>query len=929
MLDRLLQYVYRLVRYRAYWVIGVFLVLVVLVLSYVFPFPVSSSLLDLLPQGDPLIEEYRNRKEVVNNTEYLTAVLSLEGGEELNTRKRKEKLLELAAVMKPALADIQEIESVSYRGGASIPEEYRFLYSLNEKTVEQFNELEADWEQFQGLDPGAGGLDEGGPYSDLVQEFNRLESDSSPSGERLSSFLDQLEERNRIVLSALDSTDELEDWDRRLEALRERLRSAREERESELEGEYFSPDGSTLLVRARPRQPGSHDIQFSRKLTRAARAAVEEVKKSSVFQSGAYRIELTGSFITNAERNSALKVDMLWTTVISSLAVMVAFFFALGSLFYSILIAFPLVVAVLLALSWAKFSVGGFNLLTTFLPALVLGLSIDYGIHLLFRFSEERSRGLSVSKAIEITILKKGKGIFIAALTTATVFTTLILSRSRGLVEMGIITSLGIMVSFFVYLFLLPSMIVAYQRWRRRRRTVELFDYRGTLRGLVSKAIDYGKPLLVLALILSCLALVGASRLDFQFSSNNVSTEVKSVKVQGRIREEFGSSDISMGPTFVFFPDGMEGLKKLEKELPEIDLVKSVKSVRDYLPKDLDQLEGKSVGDPTELERLDRSLARVEEFLGDKSARVERIESLVGRISSAQLSSTLSSRTNITLRLNELIDQLLEIRRRLLEVNQQKVLGTISSLRDNLQYLAGGARTLERLFERGEEGVLEALPPEIGGTFTTERGEYVVFADVDKSVYDSDKLNQFVSQASELSDDYFGFPLIQYQLEGHIRHDFIVSTTLAVLMIAFLLHKGISNLRLSLLAIIPVVLGYLWMLGGMKLGGMNFNFINIIISPLLIGIGVDDGLHLIYRWQEESGEGRIKDSILSAFSRTGLAVITTSITTIVVFGSLFLARTPGLRILGATASLGIGFAMVLSLTVLPAALYLAFSRDEK
>jgi hypothetical protein len=110
---------------------------------------------------------------------------------------------------------------------------------------------------------------------------------------------------------------------------------------------------------------------------------------------------------------------------------------------------------------------------------------------------------------------------------------------------------------------------------------------------------------------------------------------------------------------------------------------------------------------------------------------------------------------------------------------------------------------------------------------------------------------------------------------------------------------------------------------------MNFNFINIIISPLLIGIGVDDGLHLIYRWQEESEINGVRSSILSAFSHTGLAVITTSITTIVVFGSLFLARTPGLRILGATASLGIGFAMVLSLTVLPAVLYLAFSRGEK
>jgi predicted RND superfamily exporter protein len=205
----------------------------------------------------------------------------------------------------------------------------------------------------------------------------------------------------------------------------------------------------------------------------------------------------------------------------------------------------------------------------------------------------------------------------------------------------------------------------------------------------------------------------------------------------------------------------------------------------------------------------------------------------------------------------------------------------------------------------------------------------VVIAGVEKSIYESENLNEFVEEVSSFSDDYFGLPLIQYQLEGHIRHDFIVSTSLAVLMISFILFLGIRNLKLSLLAVIPLLFGYLWMLGGMKVLGMNFNFINIIISPLLIGIGVDDGLHLIYRWREEEVEGGLANSIKSAFSHTGLAVVTTSLTTIVVFGSLFIARTPGLRILGGTSLLGIGFAMVLSLSVLPAALYLAFKRNEE
>ncbi|MBS3786884.1 MMPL family transporter [Candidatus Bipolaricaulota bacterium] len=929
MLDKLLRLVYRLVRYKAYWVIGVFLVVVVLALTYIFPFPVRSSLLDLLPRNDPLIEEYKTREETINSTQNLNVVVSLKNPEELSKPERETELLKLAEVIKPVLEDVQEIRSVNYRGEGAIPEEYEFLYSLNSETISQLEELRSGLNDFGGeIDSKTTEFNPEDPYGDLPEKLEQLETGSDGTEEELTLLLDRLDERNGVILAGLDSVNELNNWDSRLQSLRADFRSVREERTEEIEGEYFSPDRTTLLIRAVPSHPESHNIKFSRSLTNKARKAIKEARESPVFKSGDYKVELTGSFVINAERNSALKMDMLWTTIISSVAVMTAFFFALGSFFYSLLIAFPLVVAVLFALSWAKFSVGGFNLLTTFLPALVLGLSIDYGIHLLFRFSEERLNGLPVSKAVKITILKKGKGIFIAALTTAAVFTTLIFSRSQGLVEMGIITSLGIIISFFVYLFLLPATVITFQRWRRRRHTVELFDYRDTLRAAVDKGLKYRKPIIVVSLVISLFAFLGATMLDFQFSGNNVSTEVESVRVQERIQKKFESSDTSLGPSFVFFPDNVEKLGKLERGLQGMDLVTSVQSIRDYLPDNWEEVRI-STDELEELEKINRSLAGVQGVLQNKEEKIDQLESLVAQLSSAQLTSTLSSRSKVTVRLNEVLDQLLEIRRSLIDLEQEQVLGTSGSLRSNINYLKNGFSSLNKLLNQENGDITQALPEEVRSNFTTDKGEYVVFAEVEKSIYESTNLNSFVDRVSEFATDYFGMPLIQYELEGHIRHDFLISTLLAVLMISFVLYRGISDLKLSLLAVIPLILGYLWMLGGMRVLGMNFNFINIIISPLLIGIGVDDGLHLIYRWQEERDDGGLTGSILSAFSHTGLAVITTSVTTIVVFGSLFLARTPGLRILGATALLGIGFAMLLSLTVLPAALYLAFSRDEK
>lgn len=928
MLDKLLNRVYRLVRYRAYWVIGLFLILVVLSLFYLFPFPIRSSLLDLLPQNDPLLNEYRERQQTINNTQNLTIALSLQDAEELSQEERKERLYELAEVISPLLAEIPEIESVSYRGEVMGREEYEFLYSLNEETFNRIESLEDDLTAFSSEFPSPdGGLESGDFYEDLLTEYEELQSEDDLTEDRMGRLLSRVEKRNRFVLAGLKSSEKLGEWDDRLKDLEDHLRQVRTARAEKLGGEYLSPDGSTLLVQARPRHAESHDIEFSNKLTESAERAIREARGSEVFESGNYGIELTGSFVTNSQRNTALRSDMLNTTIVSSLAVMVAFFFALGSLFYSALVALPLVVAVLLTLSWAKFSVGGFNLLTTFLPALVLGLGIDYGIHLLFRFSEERLAGIPVSKAIKTTILNKGKGTFIAALTTSAVFTTLIFARSQGLVEMGIITSLGIMISFLVYIFLLPSLIVVYQRWKGKRRTVELFDYRSGLKRVVNRAIDLRGPLIVLALVISGFALFAALQLDFQFSDNNVSTEVESIRVQERVQEKFGSSEMNIGPSFAFFPDDLEEMKEIEKELKSMGQVSTINSIQDYLPEDLSEVDGSAVR-TDEIKDLRRNLAGLEEVLMNKESRVEQLESLIGDLSTAQLSSTLSSRSEVTVQLNEVMDQLLEIRERLNGLDEDPLIDDVESLKSRLKGLEKKVAPLNDLFS-GEGGIIEALPEEVRSTFTTEKGEFVVIAGVDKSIYESENLNTFVDSVSRFSEDYFGLPLIQYQLEGHIRHDFVVSTSLAVVMIGVILYLGVSSLKLSLLAVIPLVIGYLWMLGGMKLLGMNFNFINIIISPLLIGIGVDDGLHLIYRWCEEEAEDGLVGSILSAFSHTGLAVVTTSLTTIVVFGSLFIARTPGLRILGGTSLLGIGFAMVLSLTVLPATLYLAFKRDEE
>ncbi len=101
----------------------------------------------------------------------------------------------------------------------------------------------------------------------------------------------------------------------------------------------------------------------------------------------------------------------------------------------------------------------------------------------------------------------------------------------------------------------------------------------------------------------------------------------------------------------------------------------------------------------------------------------------------------------------------------------------------------------------------------------------------------------------------------------------------------------------------------------MFLFGIKLNFFNIVVLPSVIGIGVDNGVHIYHRYREE-GPG----SLYFVLKNTGVAVSMTTLTTIVGYSGLILARHPGLNSIGDLAIIGIGSAFVTAVLVLPALL---------
>ncbi|MFM7803477.1 MAG: MMPL family transporter, partial [Verrucomicrobiota bacterium] len=124
------------------------------------------------------------------------------------------------------------------------------------------------------------------------------------------------------------------------------------------------------------------------------------------------------------------------------------------------------------------------------------------------------------------------------------------------------------------------------------------------------------------------------------------------------------------------------------------------------------------------------------------------------------------------------------------------------------------------------------------------------------------------------------------------------------------------------LSLFPVAVGALWMVGFMGVAGIPFNPANIMTLPLVIGIGVTNGIHILNRFAEERTPALLGRS-------TGKAVIISGLTTIAGFGSLIIADHRGIRSLGWVMAVGTATCMVAAMTLLPAVLTLRSQRTAR
>jgi predicted RND superfamily exporter protein len=930
----LLHGVYRLVRRRAWLVLLGAAIFSAAALLYIRDLPMRSSFLDIVPPGDPILTKFQEREEIITKNDAVDIILTLQAPE--HSPRDAERLQAAAEQIVQQLIQNPEIVSVSFtkdiqtrRGDELLSLRDEIFVKLREYQERLRTVLPAPGERPTTAAPSVGDLI--GLYAQINTELERIfgaELDwrrLALNPLELVKRFDELKKLNQSVKEEFDRAPALiQNADHLVADLLQTLTEINAAIEKLLtwpQELYLSQDGTKLLLKARPRYSSQRGLEYNRAVTRA----VQETLHSLKLDAQGIGWSLTGPYVIAAETNYQLNVDMRNTTIISAIGVMVVIMLTLRRFFYPILALIVLFLALIATLAWAKFSVNGLNLVTSFLPPLILGLGIDYGINFIAHFLDERRRGQRFEAAVKSAIVHKGSALITASLATACVLFGLMSARSPGLYEMGIIAGVGVSIALVATLLILPAlMIVSHILFRARpRERVEPVRAREGHERFWRVA---RWPIVVLTLGGSLFMLSQAVHVGFRFADEELAPKDLPSKLAQQIeRREFDVGTSGLAEYFLFFAPTLDELRRVTDGLAALKAqgyIDAVASLSSFLPSD--PAEAEQWGVSLTLERdLQRARAEIERHsqelqrLQELTAQIQRLKSNFTKI--LDFVALTGAGENVIPDIQAQITQLEGIEASIqgLEATQAR----LGALRDRLTQLNDRASALlQKITELQQvQGLLKALPKDLQERFVTEEREFIIYAHLKRTTINEPRIySEFISAVRALSNDFIGYPMIQDRLERTMKRDFQVSTQIAAGIIVLILSTGLGW-RWALMGVIPVGLGFLWMLGTMRLTGLDFNFANIIISSLLIGNGVDYAVYLLHSFLEDRRIG-------VAWQRTAAPIVGSALTTMVSFGSLLFAATPGLRVFGLSALYGIGFTTLFTLLFLPA--LLSFARRD-
>jgi hydrophobe/amphiphile efflux-3 (HAE3) family protein len=521
-----------------------------------------------------------------------------------------------------------------------------------------------------------------------------------------------------------------------------------------------------------------------------------------------------------------------------------------------------------------------FNVIAVALTPLILGLGVDYAVHLFHNYRTEIENGRTPAEAVRYSVQDIGTAMFLAMLTTVIAFMSFLSSNIGPVRDFGILLALGV-----IYTFITAITILAALRYiiDRRKKTVitrkkKIYSVRSIMGTLAQTIISHQKKILLIILIITVILSSGASQINTGFDLNEfLPQDSPALKLYEEVAEEFPSS--SRAQEYIF----------LEGNVATVTTLKGLAQTH------------KNFEDDTYINRNpDGSLNTVSIYTIIQQS-IKNNQSLITEFNIDELTGIPQTNQDVTALYDYLYGEELQ--------TSTETTTTLSTDSLNIE-----AQSVLYKTDNGYEAAL--IRVYIDPTLQTQEGNI----NEDLQILQNELLAD-VTDYGNTQVTVTGNLIVTLRITNSLTESQLLSTGISLLLAALVLIIAYRNPILGLIAMIPVGFSIVWILGTMYFIGYSLNVLTITVTSITIGIGIDYAIHATERFKLVADKtGDPKTAICETISHTGGALFIAALTTTLGFGILVFAPIPPQQQFGLIIAITIAFSFLTSVLILPLAL---------
>jgi|TARA_Y100000031_G_scaffold155240_1_gene205293 hypothetical protein len=615
------------------------------------------------------------------------------------------------------------------------------------------------------------------------------------------------------------------------------------------------------------------------------------------------QVRLTGSAALAHEELQSVEKGMGVAGGVSLFLVVVLLLIGFRSLRLAVAALVTLLMGLIWTAAFAILALGALNLISVAFAVLFIGLSVDFGIHYGLRYKEGMDRDGDHARALSEAAEQVGGALTLCALSAAIAFYSFLPTDYLGLAELGLIAGTGMFIAFFANITVLPALLTVMPRARglHKRGGGRMIPVRPVFQSFIrfnSAAVCWS----ALAVGVAAAFVVPKAMFDFDpLNLKNPKTE--SVATIFDLMENNHTSPYSI----TVLTRNLDAAQALAGQMNALSEVDGTATLADYVPTDQpEKLEviatmglflmpafaSAETNAPPSMEDRRAALGQIQGRLGELSA----LQGAVGEAKAARrLSRALAA---------------------LFGDGPAKEAG-LKELETRLLAALPGRLEALNLSLTAEPVRLENLPRDIAANQVAADGRARLEVFPKEDLRDREALTRFVQSVKGVAANAIGSSVVILEAGNAVVAAFWQAGIISVALISVLLLAVLNRWLDMVLVFAPLTLAALLTVAASVIFDIPFNFANIIVLPLLFGLGVASGIHLMLRQREENSVSGVLET------STPRAVVFSALTTIGSFGSIALSSHPGMASMGLLLTISISLTLGCTLVVLPALMGLA------